>query len=207
MKRVYLSGPMTGIPDFNFPAFNAEAARLRALGYEVANPAEMNDSATPYNECLRNDLSALMTCDTVAMLDGWMNSNGAHLEMHIAHRVGMRIVMAREIGCESFDLVAHLRRQREFSLRTFGPGMRINGVTDHIAKELIEVRESGGDLREWIDVVILGLDGCWRSGATPEEIVAAIVAKQTKNEGRNWPDWRTVAPDTAIEHVREEAAA
>ncbi|HCF9557714.1 TPA: DUF4406 domain-containing protein [Pseudomonas aeruginosa] len=29
--RVYLSGPMTGIPDFNYPAFNAEEKRIRAL--------------------------------------------------------------------------------------------------------------------------------------------------------------------------------
>ena len=106
-----------------------------------------------------------------------------------------------------FDLVAHLHRQREFSERTFGPGKRINGVTDHIAKELIEVRDSGGDLKEWIDVVILGLDGCWRSGATPDQIVEAIVAKQTKNEGRTWPDWRTVPADTAIEHDRSREAA
>lgn len=40
MQRIYLSGPMTGLPDYNYPAFNAEAARLRALGYTVENPAE-----------------------------------------------------------------------------------------------------------------------------------------------------------------------
>lgn len=39
MKRLYLSGPMTGKPALNFPAFHAEAARLLALGYEVVNPA------------------------------------------------------------------------------------------------------------------------------------------------------------------------
>ena len=110
------------------------------------------------------------------------------------------------VDVETFDLVAHLQRQREFSERTFGPGQRVQGVTDHIAKELIEVRESGGDLKEWVDVIILGLDGAWRSGATPEQIIEAIVAKQTKNEGRTWPDWRTAEPDTAIEHVRVEAA-
>jgi hypothetical protein len=41
MKKIYLSGPMTGLPDLNFPAFHAEAARLRALGYDVINPAEL----------------------------------------------------------------------------------------------------------------------------------------------------------------------
>lgn len=105
-----------------------------------------------------------------------------------------------------FDLVVHIHRQREFSERTFGPGKRVNGVTDHIAKELIEVRESDGDLKEWVDVIILGMDGAWRSGATPEQIVEAIVAKQAKNEGRTWPDWRTAPPDTAIEHDRSQEA-
>lgn len=102
----------------------------------------------------------------------------------------------------TFDMLAHLERQAKFSLRTFGPGARVEGVTDHIAKELIEVRESGGALSEWVDVVILGLDGAWRSGASPAQIIEAIVAKQTKNEGRNWPDWRTADPGKAIEHDR-----
>lgn len=38
--RVYLAGPMTGIADYNFPAFNAAAARLRAVGFDVVNPAD-----------------------------------------------------------------------------------------------------------------------------------------------------------------------
>ena len=102
----------------------------------------------------------------------------------------------------AFDLVAHLRRQAEFSARTFGPGARVEGVTDHISKELKEVRDSGGALSEWVDVIILGLDGAWRSGATAEQIVAAIAAKQAKNEGRRWPDWRTAELGKAIEHDR-----
>ncbi len=98
MKRIYLSGAMTGIPEHNFPAFNAEANRLRHLGYDVINPVDINpDVTTPYNECLRNDLKALLDYDTIAMLDGWMDSNGAHLEMHVAQRVGIRVVEARTI--------------------------------------------------------------------------------------------------------------
>ena len=114
----------------------------------------------------------------------------------------MRPNMTPTSDTSTFDMLAHLRRQAEFSARTFGPGARVEGVTDHIAKELVEVRESGGDLAEWIDVVILALDGCWRSGASPEQIVAAMVAKQTKNEGRRWPDWRTAPAGKAIEHDR-----
>lgn len=109
---------------------------------------------------------------------------------------------APQASADAFDFVAHLARQAEFSARTFGPGARVAGVCDHIRKELIEVETSGGDLKEWVDVIILGLDGAWRSGATPQEIIAAIVAKQAKNEARTWPDWRTVDPTKAIEHDR-----
>ena len=105
-----------------------------------------------------------------------------------------------------FDLIAHLYRQRDWSEATFGPGERTAGVVDHIRKELVEVEAAAGDISEWIDVVILALDGAWRSGATPEQIVAALTAKQAKNEGRTWPDWRTADPSKAIEHDRSADA-
>lgn len=101
-----------------------------------------------------------------------------------------------------FDFRAHLQRQREFSERTFGPGRRTKGVVDHIRKELMEIERNPTDLSEWIDVVILGLDGAWRSGATPEQIIDTLVSKQTKNESRTWPDWRLRSEDEAIEHER-----
>lgn len=99
---------------------------------------------------------------------------------------------------------AHLRRQRAWSEATFGPGARTKGVVDHIRKELLEIEAAPDDLGEWVDVVILALDGAWRSGANPEQIIAAIRGKQARNEARTWPDWRTMSPDQAIEHVRTE---
>lgn len=101
-----------------------------------------------------------------------------------------------------FDFAAHLRRQREWSEKTFGPGSRTQGVVDHIRKELREIDADPTDLKEWIDVVILALDGAWRCGGTPSEIIAAIASKQKINEGRVWPDWRTADPNKAIEHDR-----
>lgn len=99
MKRIYISGPMTGLPDLNFPAFHAEAARLRAIGFEVVNPADLNpDPEAAWSDCMRADIKALCDCDTLALLEGWQKSAGAHLEMHIAHRIGMEIVIAKEIA-------------------------------------------------------------------------------------------------------------
>lgn len=106
-----------------------------------------------------------------------------------------------------FDMLTHLQRQRDFSERTFGPGTRTKGVVDHIRKELAEIEADPADITEWIDVVILALDGAWRAGFTPEQIIETLVAKQAKNEGRNWPDWRTADPDKAIEHDRTGEAA
>ncbi len=100
------------------------------------------------------------------------------------------------------NLVQHLCRQRSWSRKTFGPGNRAQGVVDHIRRELIEIEAEPGDLSEWVDVVLLALDGAWRAGHEPEEIVAAISAKQAKNEARLWPDWRTSDPSKAIEHIK-----
>lgn len=98
--------------------------------------------------------------------------------------------------------IEHLERQREFSLRTFGPGARTAGVLDHITKEIEEVRADPSDLGEWVDLIILSFDGALRAKHEPHAIIAAIKAKQADNEAREWPDWRTADPDKAIEHVR-----
>ena len=102
---------------------------------------------------------------------------------------------------DMYDLIRHVERQAKWSETAFGPGPRLLGITDHIRKELDEVVESDGALAEWVDVLILALDGCWRSGASPLEIADALEAKQARNEARAWPDWRTADPDRAIEHV------
>lgn len=96
----------------------------------------------------------------------------------------------------------HLARQRRWSRETFGPGPRTKGVIDHIRKELSEIEAAPNDLGEWVDVVILALDGAWRAGHEPQQIIDAIKAKQARNEARVWPDWRTMSADQAIEHVR-----
>lgn len=97
---------------------------------------------------------------------------------------------------------AYLYRQREWSLKTFGPGPRTFGIIDHIRKELKEIEAEPSDLEEWVDVVILALDGAWRTGHSVEEIISLLHMKQEKNRNRVWPDWRTAPEDKAIEHVR-----
>jgi hypothetical protein len=105
MKKLYLSGPMTGISQFNFPAFNRAAQSLRASGYEVVNPAEMDEAdATPqtWEQYLRRDIRVLLDCEGIALLPGWENSRGAKLEARIALALGMRpIYLTAEAACPS----------------------------------------------------------------------------------------------------------
>jgi hypothetical protein len=102
------------------------------------------------------------------------------------------------------DLVEWLRKQREWSLLTFGGNVSYLGIVSHIRKELEEVEESPDDLMEWIDVVILALDGAWRAGYSPEDIAASLWAKQVINMKRKWPDVGSLPPGTPIEHVMED---
>ena len=84
-------------------------------------------------------------------------------------------------------LASYIARQKEWSGRTFGPGRRTVGLCKHIAKELKEIEAEPLDVVEWIDVVILALDGAWRAGHSPEVIVEALQAKQDLNFCRTWP--------------------
>lgn len=90
---IYVSGPMTGIEEFNFPAFNAKASELRSQGLKVVNPAEFGEGAgLSWSDYLRKDIRALMDCTAVYMLPGWERSRGARLEHYIAQQLGMVIM-------------------------------------------------------------------------------------------------------------------
>ena len=95
MTKTYIAGPMTGLPDLNFPAFHQAAEWLRGMGHEVVNPAEINpDTSMEWHECMRADIAQLVTCQCIYLLPGWEDSRGATLEHHIAERLGLTITKA-----------------------------------------------------------------------------------------------------------------
>jgi len=92
MAVVYIAGPMTGLPEHNYPAFHAAAAMLRGRGHDVRNPAEHNlGDGQPRETYLRHGLRLLLDCDEVCLLPGWRGSAGARLEFAVAHELGMTI--------------------------------------------------------------------------------------------------------------------
>ena len=95
--RLYVAGPMTGLPDFNYPTFNAAANDLRRVGYDVLNPAEIEaDNPTPgtpqaWDWYMRHALRMVLLADALAVLPDWHRSRGASLEVHIACSLGMNV--------------------------------------------------------------------------------------------------------------------
>lgn len=114
--RIYLAGPMSGIPEFNFPAFFAAAAKLREEGHTVFNPAERDidrhggvdiskgnatgsqevaakEHGFSLREALADDTEWICReADAIAMLPGWENSKGARAEHALAFALGHKII-------------------------------------------------------------------------------------------------------------------
>lgn len=104
------------------------------------------------------------------------------------------------------NLYQYINQQTKWARETFGPGDihdRVDGLVDHIQKELVEIKSDPTDIMEWIDLIILALDGATRAGHSAGDICRALELKQQINFQREWPDWRTVQPGKAIEHIRD----
>ncbi len=108
--KVYLSGPMTGLADYNYPAFNAVAQRLRGLGYHVINPAEnfggRPDHPGGRSAYMRLDIGHVLDVDAVAVLPGWEKSRGARLEVAVALELGLPVIDA-----DTREPIPHLTSQ------------------------------------------------------------------------------------------------
>lgn len=100
MTKVYLSGPMTGKPDYNRAAFADAAFKLRELGFDVVNPHQLpepvltQDEEYNWRQYLARDVELLIrdnTIDGVVVLPGWEGSRGSVLELHVAQYVGLKV--------------------------------------------------------------------------------------------------------------------
>jgi hypothetical protein len=84
---------MSGEIDLNFPLFNSLTAELRALGYTVTNPVEINsDPSAQWLSCIKADIEHVAQCQMIAMIPGWEESFGARIERLVAEKLGLEIV-------------------------------------------------------------------------------------------------------------------
>ena len=86
----YLSGPMRGYEEFNYPAFHNAAEKLRKGGWEIFNPAEQHngDTGLTFIEYMNTDIPLVMKADAIILLPGWRDSSGAAIEYIVACALG-----------------------------------------------------------------------------------------------------------------------
>jgi len=94
---VYIAGPMTSIPEFNFPAFKTAARDIDEMGVSAVYCTAFGippapEEARPWSDYLRDALRMMLNCNAVAVLPGWRESKGARLEVHVALELGMPVV-------------------------------------------------------------------------------------------------------------------
>lgn len=97
-KTIYIAGPMRGVPEYNFPAFDAARDKLKAVGYDVISPADLDRECgfNPLSEreenwptdavhaCVKRDIDAILACDFIVLLPNWENSIGVAAEVAVA---------------------------------------------------------------------------------------------------------------------------
>lgn len=105
--NVYLAGPMAGMEDFNFPAFERATKKLRAMGYTVFSPAESDleeygdlegvKNNFDYRKCLKKDLVWILdNADHIALLPDWEKSKGVKAELALAEALNLTVIHLNE---------------------------------------------------------------------------------------------------------------
>jgi nucleoside 2-deoxyribosyltransferase len=127
--RVYIAGPMSGIPLYNFPEFDRVAAEWRALGHDVASPADITRGlywerfGRQYNpatdraewgdeitcELFERDLAAVCQSDALVLLTGWNQSRGARMEITVACALGKAFYSASSSTPLTIEMATSVR--------------------------------------------------------------------------------------------------
>lgn len=107
--KIYIAGPMRGIDLYNFPAFDACAERLRTMGHEPVNPADLDreSGVTEWTDplpedfmrgAMKRDLLAIIDgCEGIALLPGWEKSSGVAAELALAKCLGLSVLDAHTL--------------------------------------------------------------------------------------------------------------
>jgi hypothetical protein len=93
---IYVSGRVTGMPNYNREAFAEAEAELSKAGHTVLNPVkyipEVNPEAITHRQYVDMGLAMLDCCDAIYLLDGWEKSKGAVVEYAFALQHGIKIL-------------------------------------------------------------------------------------------------------------------
>lgn len=143
-----------------------------------------------------------------SVMDRWRGGRGMELAIRDEFQQFSNEALEhyRQREARTYDLIAHCERQREWSVRTFGPPTqaKLEGLFKHIRREMAEITAKPDDPAEYADLLILAIHAAFCGGLASEQIAAALRDKLSENEQRKWPDWRTADQSKPVEHIRAE---
>ena len=90
IKITYVSGPMTGMKNFNKEAFDNAQIMLTEKGHVALNPA-VNPLGLTYQQYMTIDFAMLAVCNAIYMLTGYERSPGAKAELAYAKSCGFEV--------------------------------------------------------------------------------------------------------------------
>lgn len=162
--RLYVSGPMSGIPQFNFPAFHAASDRLRGMGYDVISPADLDGEDTAWimrsedgilppgkrwTDYLARDVALVAgpEVEAVVVLDGWSGSSGANLEVAVARALRKPILRLDDEGLSEvrFDALDCLSLNTDGAALDFEESFRAAVAPNysHGEREVVDPKTGG----------------------------------------------------------------
>src|SRR5579872_2007966 len=90
--KIYLAGPMRGLPDLNFPEFHKYAAYLRSQGHEVFSPAEVRVPQDNIRAVFALEMDWLCReAEAIYLMPGWSRSRGASAERALAEALDLKV--------------------------------------------------------------------------------------------------------------------
>ena len=104
-KSVFISGPITGVPDYK-EKFDKAEKLLSFFGYKVVNPTKIIDplgDIFTYDQMLELDVKILTMCDCIYQLEGWENSKGANIEFEAAQEYNVHKLSFHVESKKDFD--------------------------------------------------------------------------------------------------------
>ncbi|CAH3647104.1 TPA: DUF4406 domain-containing protein [Citrobacter freundii] len=93
--KIYIAGPMSGLVEFNRPAFMFTAAKLTGQGHTALNPAILPDGLSQA-EYMDICLAMLRCAEVIYLLKGWESSPGARAEKALAEKLELQVIYQEE---------------------------------------------------------------------------------------------------------------
>jgi hypothetical protein len=147
MKRIFLCGPISGRADYEEHFLKAEETllnkiKLEGLQIKTVNPSQFPLKKEPWEICLRYTIKAMLSCDGIALLQGWEQSQGCLTELSLAGWLKIPVVYLEQ-PVSSQDILAFYNKPLH------------SDVPRYFESRITALEAEGRDELEWEDIALI----------------------------------------------------